>query len=433
MKKLLTLLFLILPIFASAQINVLQGGTGLTAVANNSFLAGDTSFKLQATSSPFFSIFSFGLATGTAATTTSFFSTTASSSNLFSALFSGAGLSTCNAATSALTWASGLFGCHTISAGSTGLSTTSPWTIGNLAYVNSNSSVTSISTSSLIQSTGINIANGTTAYVVGAQPTFTIDQAFNPTWTGGHIWQASSTFTGGLTITTSTTTSATTTKESLGLASSTNVIVDSLGKVAGTFVAADPTGKLIATTSPSSSGTTIAMTKTLYPYPAAPTSGANSNVAPANNTTMYVGLEYVPAPISFNNIYYSGSATAVGKIKIAMWTSDGQTQLFSTTTDWTDTSGGAKAMVATTTSVVNITNPGYYYFGTLEVGTIANLGWNAWNAISDSTLDTTNGLLAHKVIYSGTISVTADTIPAIIDPTAISYSSAKALKIQLQQ
>lgn len=434
MKKLLATLLFLFPIMAMAQLNVLQGGTGLSSVTSNSFLIGDTTFKLKATSSPFFSTFSFALATGTSATTTNLFSTTASSSNLFTALFNGAGLTTCSSASSALIWSAGLFGCHTISSGGTGLSTTSPWTIGQVAYVNSNAAVTSVATSSLVQSTGVNISNGTTAFVIGSQPTFTIDQAFTPTWTGGHIWQASSTFTGGSTINNSTTTNSTTTRASFTSASSTNVFVSSLGAVAGTFVAADPTGKLIATTTPTGSGTTIASTKTTYPFSAYPTTAGNSNVAPANNTTMYVGLEYIPAPISFNEIYYGGSATAAGKIKVAMWSSDGSSQVFATTTDWTDTSGSAKVAVATTTSTVNITSPGYYYVGILEVGSIANLGWNAWTVGgADILIDTANGFLSHKPIYSGTLTVTADTIPATIDPTAITYVSSKALKIMFQQ
>lgn len=59
------------------------------------------------------------------ATATNLFSTTASSSNLFTAAFSGAGLTNCVSASNALTWNSStrLFGCNTISAGSSASST----------------------------------------------------------------------------------------------------------------------------------------------------------------------------------------------------------------------------------------------------------------------------------------------------------------------
>lgn len=61
---------LLLPISAFAQMTVVQGGTGLTSVPAGSFLAGLNTLHLTATSSPYFSSFTFGLATGTSATTT---------------------------------------------------------------------------------------------------------------------------------------------------------------------------------------------------------------------------------------------------------------------------------------------------------------------------------------------------------------------------
>lgn len=87
MKKILSLLIglSLFPIFVSAQVlTVPQGGTGTTTFPNNWFVTGSSSpLRLSATGTPFFSSFSFGTATGTAATTTSFFSGTSSSTNLF--------------------------------------------------------------------------------------------------------------------------------------------------------------------------------------------------------------------------------------------------------------------------------------------------------------------------------------------------------------
>ena len=54
-----------------------------------------------------------GNSTTTNATTTNLFSTTASSTNLFGAFLNGFALSTCDATTGKLTWASGSFGCGT--------------------------------------------------------------------------------------------------------------------------------------------------------------------------------------------------------------------------------------------------------------------------------------------------------------------------------
>src|SRR3989344_661182 len=71
-----------------------------------------------------------------------------------------------------------------------GLSTTTPLTTGRVPYVSGVNTFSDVATSSLVQSTRINIANSTTAYVLGDQPTFTIDQSFSPTWTCAHIFNS---------------------------------------------------------------------------------------------------------------------------------------------------------------------------------------------------------------------------------------------------
>jgi hypothetical protein len=58
------------------------------------------------------------------------------------------------------------------SGGATGLATTSPWTVGQLAYVTSNSAVTSVATTSVSQGTGISIS-GTGTVVGGSGLTIT--------------------------------------------------------------------------------------------------------------------------------------------------------------------------------------------------------------------------------------------------------------------
>lgn len=98
---------------ATPPSTVPQGGTGTTTFPTNWFVIGNSSLRLTATGTPFFSVFNFGNATGT-----NIFATAASTTNLFGTLINGFGLSTCNGATSALTWGSGIFGCHTISASS---------------------------------------------------------------------------------------------------------------------------------------------------------------------------------------------------------------------------------------------------------------------------------------------------------------------------
>ncbi len=175
-----------------------------------------------------------GNSTTTNATTTNSFATMASSTNLFGANINGFGLTTCSG-TSALTWTGGLFTCTaqpqgtvtsvtgtwpiTSSGGNTpnitwsGLATSSNISAPKVLYATGANTFESVATSSLVQSTGVNISNGTSAYVIGAQPTFTIDQSFSPTWTGAHIFNN---------ITRSTTTSATTTNFFATTASTTN-------------------------------------------------------------------------------------------------------------------------------------------------------------------------------------------------------------------
>lgn len=76
----------------------------------NDFLIGNTTNLINSTSSPFFPTFSFGLATGTSATTTSFFSILGTFTNLFGTNISGFGLASCSG-TSALTYSGTTFGC----------------------------------------------------------------------------------------------------------------------------------------------------------------------------------------------------------------------------------------------------------------------------------------------------------------------------------
>lgn len=119
MKRLLPLLFsfLLATTVYAAPFQLQQIASTTQANPYLGWLSGDGNANHIATAStsPFFSSLTFGTATGTSATTTNFFSTTASSSNLFAALFNGAGLTTCTAGTQKLNWAAGLFSCGTIS------------------------------------------------------------------------------------------------------------------------------------------------------------------------------------------------------------------------------------------------------------------------------------------------------------------------------
>lgn len=163
MKKILLIIAFILPFAASAQLSVLRGPQGGTNTGTAT--AGDIGnclkvasigplvwtigtcggggsgdpypFKLTgnatstltgfnggifASASSTFNNFTFNQATGTSATTTSFFSTTASTTNLFGTFINGFGLRTCTGS-NFLQWSAGSFGCAAGSAGGSASST----------------------------------------------------------------------------------------------------------------------------------------------------------------------------------------------------------------------------------------------------------------------------------------------------------------------
>lgn len=163
---------ILVPSLVFAQLppsTVPQGGTGTTTFPSNWFLIGNTSLRLTATGTPHFTNFTFVSATGTRATTSSLFSTTASTTNLFGNFINGFGLSTCTGS-NFLQWSGGLFGCAA-SAGSgastTLLSDNNTWSGTNIFNNISRSTTTQATTSNLaitsLTSALVQVdANGTT-------------------------------------------------------------------------------------------------------------------------------------------------------------------------------------------------------------------------------------------------------------------------------
>lgn len=184
----------------------------------------------------------FKLATGTSATTTNSFSTTASSTNLFGQLINGFGLSSCTT-TNALTWTGGSFSCTaqpqgtvtSVSGTSNRISSTggaTPVIDIDAAYVGQ-SSITTLGTISTGVWNGTAIANANLAFstisgialgsnladLTATNGTLT----FSGTYNGGtartiglnlgnaNVWTASTTFVGGLNSINSTSTNATST------------------------------------------------------------------------------------------------------------------------------------------------------------------------------------------------------------------------------
>lgn len=143
MNKTLSLFVLsaltLFPYVTRAQLSVPQGGTGRTSFTGGDFIYADSNAfqRLTGTSSPFFTSFTFGKATGTSATTTNLFATTASTSALFGSSISGFGLTNCNSTgSSALiyTSSSGLFGCNTILSSTGSIATSTQETSGRVPF-----------------------------------------------------------------------------------------------------------------------------------------------------------------------------------------------------------------------------------------------------------------------------------------------------------
>lgn len=154
---------------------------------------------ITATSTTFENTFprlNFTNATGTAATTTSFFSTLGNFTNLCID-------SDCKTAwpggISTATWPLVVSGTNI---SWDGIATSTEPTVGRLSYWTSGKALGDVATTTLTAGTGISSSASHGYLVGGSNTTFSIDQTFSPTWTGTHIFDD---------ITRSTTTQATTT------------------------------------------------------------------------------------------------------------------------------------------------------------------------------------------------------------------------------
>lgn len=142
------------------------------------------------------------------------------------------------------------------------------------------------------------------------------------------------------------------------------------------------------------------------------------------NTTAIVGMVNIPGKITANQILIDpvGVSTA-GTYKLALFSEDGQTQLFSVTTATIST---AVATVTTLPSVV--INPGNYYIMILSQGT-ASSSFRCWATQgSDTSLFASTG---SRAVYEGNLTVTANTIPATITPSAIVYANGQTMIFRL--
>jgi len=189
-----------------------------------------------------------------------------------------------------------------------------------------------------------------------------------------------------------------------------------LGTPAGTFIAADPNGTLIATTSPA--GGTVPTVVTTFPKPVFNTNPASTGLDLTSSTTMKVGLVNVPEKITVNKLTFQVyAATTPGILKLGLYTEDGSTLVFSTTTGSISTTG---VKIMTLSSPVEVT-AGNYYVAVVSTLT-ANIGILGYAATVDNAQDDMNNI-ASEPVMEGAVTVTGGTLPSSITPTSITKTN----------
>jgi len=136
-----------------------------------------------------------------------------------------------------------------------------------------------------------------------------------------------------------------------------------------------------------------------------------SNVSLGTNTTLHVGMVTIPERITVSNVSILCQAVNTpGTIDFTVYSEDGATRHISGTTATINVSG------TYTTAITPVTlSPGRYYFGFNSNGTAdVNIGTILFEADAADIIDIGSG-----PILMGTLSITASTPPATIDPTAI--------------
>lgn len=138
-------------------------------------------------------------------------------------------------------------------------------------------------------------------------------------------------------------------------------------------------------------------------------SGGVTNFTAVTNTTLRMGLINIPFDIIVNKITIrSAGATVAGTLKLAMYSEDGGGKMFEVTTA---TINGAMTI---TTAVPSVTlAAGNYWICLLPVGTLSAT-INCWN----DTLSTLDSGISGEPVTSGTITVTADTMPTSFNPVS---------------
>lgn len=160
----------------------------------------------------------------------------------------------------------------------------------------------------------------------------------------------------------------------------------------------------------------------LIPLPAFPAFAISSKQMNVN-TTGWCGKISITSGITTQKISIEIASHAVnGTLKIALFSEDGQTQIFSVTTATITTTGIVSTAISSTTI-----NAGHYYIVVIPVSTTDTSPRTYSFSANVATLNDP----ASEPVLSGTITVTAGTMPSTITPTSITADATSCLTFRL--
>ncbi len=157
----------------------------------------------------------------------------------------------------------------------------------------------------------------------------------------------------------------------------------------------------------------------------APGSIAQTTKQLNSNTTMVVGLVIVPFDIIVSSLKFNVTAAGTtGTLGIALFSNDGQTRVFNITTASISGSGVKTEALGTPVFVKR----GAYYIA-MNPDSTADITVTTWTTGADPWDEAASAGLNE---ISGTVTVTASTIPANFDPDAgTTYAASGALALRL--
>jgi len=138
------------------------------------------------------------------------------------------------------------------------------------------------------------------------------------------------------------------------------------------------------------------------------------------NTTMRVGQVVIEQEILVNKVsILTAGKTTNGAIQFALYSENGATRILTGTT-------GTISVTHTATTVTLgaavLVPAGVYYWGVVSVGT-ADVQMAVFGDTSAGVQGDKIGIVSGEPVLSGTLTVSAGTVPATITPTAITSAS----------